>query len=271
MEEVSATVSAMKLSPQVNLAASLTGAPWLLRTRPFQWAHGRDVFTAAAVGALRDGLAELRSRGLCDGHDPARLSRNMAHSDAYSWNLPADVGPPFDAFCSASWHALIAGWFGVRTTGDVNVAVHVHQPHSASGSVHRDLGEGWFSDQSRPDGANVMDLRRCGYTSGRAEPGVPVRRTARAVTMIYYLGNPGWRSADGGETGLYRHPDDDLAAPAACVAPIDNSVLAFENTPDSWHSYLGNAGKERTSIIMWLHRTIEDAERRWGAGIVSSW
>jgi hypothetical protein len=259
------------MSQTIDLVASLTGSPWIRYTRPFPWVHGRDVFTAAAVDDLRTGLAELRSRGLSTVDDPARLSRNMANSDAYSWNLPVDVGPPFDAFCSASWHALIGALFGVETTGDVNVAVHLHQPHSANGSIHRDLGEGWFSDQPRPDGANLMDLRRCSYTSCRAAPGVTVRRTARAVTMIYYLGNSDWTPSDGGCTGLYQHRDDNLAGPTARVEPGDNSLLIFENTPQSWHSYLGNAGKERTSVILWLHRTVEDAERRWGNGIVSSW
>jgi hypothetical protein len=262
---------AEQLETPVDLAASLTGRAWTRHSRPFPWIGASDVFTAPVVGRLRAGLAELRSRGLSEVPDPARLSRNMRHSDAYSWNLPADVGPPFDAFCTASWHGLVSRLFGVETTGDLNVAVHLHQPHSATGSVHRDLGEGWFSDQPRPDGVNVMDLRRCGYTSGAAAPGVPVRRTARAVTMIYYLGNPGWRPDDGGGTGLYDHPDDDVDAPRATVEPLDNSALLFENTPDSWHSYLGNGSRERTSVILWAHRRVEDAERRWGRGIVSRW
>lgn len=264
-----ATVGTTRQSHE--LVASLTGNLWVRHTRPFPWVHGRDVFTAPMAEAIRTALAELRSRGLSERNDPTRLSRNMAHSDAYSWNLPADIGPPFDAFCMASWHAVIGALFGGEMTGDVNVAVHVHQPHSATGSIHRDLGEGWFSDQPRPDGANVMDLQRCSYTSGRAAPAVAVRRTARAVTMIYYLGNPGWQPSDGGCTGLYRHPDDDLAAPAARVEPVDNSLLVFENTPNSWHSFLSNGTTERTSVILWLHRTVEDAERRWDSGIVSSW
>jgi hypothetical protein len=221
-----------RLSRPIDLAASLTGRPWLRHSRPFPWIGARETFSPAVVDELRAGLGELRSRGLSEVPDPGRLSRNMAHSDAYSWNLPSDVGAPFDAFRTASWQRLVSGLFGVATTGDVNAAVHLHQPHSATGTIHRDLGEGWFSDQPRADGVNVMDLRRCGYTSGTAPPGVQVRRTARAVTMIYYLGNPGWRPADGGGTGLYSHPQDDLSAPRATVQPLDNSALFFENTSD---------------------------------------
>jgi len=260
------------VSTPFDIARLLRSRRWALRTSPFPHVAATEVFDDAFKSALEVELGRLLARGLGRGNETHRLARNMPYSDAYGWNLPPRGDGPLAFFYSRPWHDLLAGLWDVPATGDVNAAVHYHPVGSANGSVHRDLGVAWFSDQARDDGINPMDLARCGYTTGRASaPGIAVREVVRAVTMIYYLGNRSWSSGDGGETGLYRREDDPVDEPALRIAPIDNTMLVFENTPSSYHSFLCNRRHARTSIILWLHRSKDLAIGRFGHAVRLAW
>src|SRR5262249_11184946 len=149
---------------------------------------------------------------------------------------------------------LLASLAGVEATTDVSAALHHHEPGSRDGIIHNDLNPGWFVSQPRSDGITVADSTACNYQRGTAhEPGTtPVERT-RAVAMIFFLNNASWRPGDGGECALYASRDGN-AAPDARVAPINNSILAFECTPHSFHRFLSNRAGSRDSVILWLHR-----------------
>lgn len=259
-------------SGSFDLTQILRDRRWLLRASPFTHAVAQEVFSEAFYCDLKRALAGLLSRGFGSARETDRLARNMPNSDAHAWNLPADVDGPFGLFYSRAWHDTLAGLFGVAATGDVNAAVHYHQVGSANGSVHRDLGVAWFSDQPRADGINPMDLTRCSYTSGKTSaPDIAAREVVRAITMIYYVGNPAWAQGDGGETGFYRAADDDVAAPALAIAPLENSMIVFENTPASYHSFIRNRRHPRTSIILWLHRRKTEALERFGDAVRLTW
>jgi hypothetical protein len=165
----------------------------------------------------------------------------------------------------------LADLTGVDATGDVNGALHHHPVKSSEGTVHCDLGVGWFSDQRRPDGINPMDLRRCGYTTGRAAPGARARGTVRTVTMIYYVANPAWCPGDGGETALYDRASQPLNQPSASISPRNNSILVFANTPRSYHSFRRNLRHVRNSVILWLHSEGWAASHRWGSQNIHNW
>jgi hypothetical protein len=264
--------SAGSSSGPVDLSTLLRNRHWLLRTSPFAHAVVHDVFSDSLYSDLKRELGRLVLRGLGSAHETDRLARNMPNSDAHAWNFPPDVDGSFGLFYSRAWRDMLAGLFGIAPTEDVNAAVHYHQVGSANGSVHRDLGVAWFSDQPRADGINPMDLTRCSYTSGKTSaPDIAAREVVRAITMIYYIGNPAWTQGDGGETGLYRAADDDVAAPALAVAPIENSILVFENTPASYHGFIRNHQHPRTSIILWLHRRKTEALARFGDAVRLTW
>ncbi len=196
----------------------------------------------------------------------------MQYSDALGYDLPPDLEGPLAVFYSRAWHELLCRVTGVAATADVNGALHHHPMPTSNGSVHRDYNIGWFSDQPRGDGINPMDLSRCSYTRGTgADPDIARHATVRAVTMIFYLANPPWNVGDGGETGLYRAPDDPVEKPATRVAPHDNSLLVFENTPWSYHSFLRNTRHQRNSVILWLHRDLRAAAARWPDVAVGTW
>ncbi|WP_433757792.1 2OG-Fe(II) oxygenase family protein [Nocardia sp. CA-135398] len=90
----------------------------------------------------------------------------------------------------------------------------------------------------------------------------------RAVAVLFYFGNPDWRPGDGGETGLFAHIGAN-PVPALTVPPLNNSLLLFECTPRSWHSFVGDNVAARNSVMMWLHRPKEDVLRRWGGDSIA--
>ena len=89
------------------------------------------------------------------------------------------------------------------------------------------------------------------------------------MAMLFYLCNEGWQEGDGGETGLFESVNS--IEPCITVAPRNNSILFFECTPRSYHSFLANPGLERNSIIMWVHRTMQDAISRWPGDRLERW
>jgi hypothetical protein len=255
----------------VSLEAVLTNRRWWYRLDPFPHIVATNVFSSAFYDSLQAVLHEILGRGFGEKDDPERFSHNMPHSDAYAWNFPPDLQGPLSIFYSREWHTMLTRLTGVEATDDVNGALHHHQLLSKSGTVHRDLGLGWFSVQKRPDGINPMDLRCCSYTHGTTkQTGLEVREVVRAITMIYYFGNSPWTPGDGGETGLYRTADAAVDKPAALVPPINNSILIFENTPISYHSFICNKRYVRNSAILWLHQVKSRAALRWGEPITPS-
>jgi hypothetical protein len=256
----------------VELSSILANRRWWLKSSPWPYFFASNVFEGGFFGELEKQFGQILGRGLGETSDPTRFSRNMPNSDAFGWNLPPDIDGPLALFCSRPWHDMLVGLTGVSSTRDVNIALHHHQVGSADGSVHRDVGIGWFSDQPRADGINPMDLARCSYTSGATkEKGLARREIVRSLTMIFYLGNPDWDQADGGETGLYRNAADPVSQPAVRIPPINNSILIFENRLDSYHSFLANRRAARNSLILWLHRPKEEAVQRWGEHNIYRW
>jgi hypothetical protein len=162
---------------------------------------------------------------------------------------------------------MLARLFGVPATGDVNIGLHHHEPGSANGFPHNDLNPGWFPRDEDANGNGIRLARPdlVEYTTGDVRrPGIVARETVRAVACLIYLNNPPWSRGDGGSTGLYRAPSDPPNSPVAAVAPVNNSLLAFECTPHSYHGFLTNRVHPRDTIVMWLHRERQDAVQRWG-------
>ena len=247
------------------LARVIFNRRWNFQLDPFPHFRANDVFVPEFAEDLQQAFRRILRRGCAAQCEPARFSRNMIHSDAFGWDYPPDIKGPLALFYSQAWLDLLQALTGIEATRDMNAALHHHPVASANGTVHRDLNIGWFSDQPRADGVNPMDVRRCSYANGTAQdPTAKPRRTVRAATMIYYLANKRWKTGDGGETGLYRSAADPVDSPALAVAPRNNSLLLFENGPRSFHSFIRNTRHPRNSIILWLHRSVESTEQRWG-------
>lgn len=243
---------------------------WLRRRAPFPHVVAQNLFTATYYRALDEAVQAVVDRGLAPERDPGRLSPTMPNATAFEWNVPPDADGALGRLLSRTWLQLLAGVLGIQATLDVSAAIHLHQPGAGGGQVHNDLNVGWFSHQPRPDGVNPMDIRRCSYTDGRSLPGVRTVQRVRAATAIIYVGNGPWSDDAGGETGLYASQDDVSSRPVGRVLPLDNSLLLFGTGPSSWHAALPTR-RRRTSIVMWLHQTRAEAERRWGREAIRAW
>jgi hypothetical protein len=246
------------------LADLLAHRRWVRRERPFPYVVARDVFTPEVYADLDDEFRRIqRDR-------PEVFQRNMGDYDATGAMLDGYRDGPLGLLVSRPWHDLLAGLFDVRATGDMSASLHHHAPGSASGWPHNDLNPGWFGEPAAgPDEVRVPGDGQVQYHHGTRPDGVAARETVRAVSALLYLANPEWEPGDGGETGLYPHLG--TRTPAAAVPPVNNSLVAFECTPHSWHGYLANVGKPRNCVVMWVHRPKDEVERRWGAQSIAYW
>jgi hypothetical protein len=258
----------------MRLADVLSQRAYWRRLRPFPHVVAADVFEPGLAGALWDAFRERLDRGLSSPGpaDPEKFARRVPGYGAHVLNLGPATEGPFEVFLSRPWRDMLAGLFGVEATLDVDVALHHHEVGSPTGWVHNDLNPGFFVDRPRADGVNASDAGACDYQQGTLISGSgPVRETVRAVAVLYYLGAEVYEAGDGGETGLYVSARDRADDPAAMVAPVPNSLLAFECTPWSYHAFLSNRRKPRSCVAMWVHRRKEEVVRRWGERSIERW
>ncbi len=239
---------------------------WMVRSRPFPHIVAENVFKEHIYQALEESFRDFLAP---DGN---RFARNMPGYDAFGMEFTPHLTGPFSVFVSRAWHDMIAHLMGVHATNDVVGSLHHHEIGSANGQIHNDLNPGWFVDNARDDGINICDPAKCSYQTGeifgaRMKP----RETIRAVAILFYVNNPPWSPGDGGETGLYRSSMDPIDSPVSVVPPINNSLLIFESTPYSYHSFLSNRGQPRDSVTMWLHRSKDEVVARWGEEKIVYW
>ena len=254
-----------------NVPALLAHRRWWFCTQPFPHVRATDVFAPGFYGEMEDSIRGLLRNGLAEQSDGSRLSR-MSSYDAFVWTLPPDTGGALGLFHDQDWHDLLARLIGVEATGDVNCAVHHHRPGADHGRIHCDLGVGWFPGATPSGTVTPSDPARCSYRYGDVrQAGEPVHEAVRAVTMIFYAANAPWAPGDGGETGLYLPGQSAVTAPAVRVPPLNNSLLVFENTPRARHAFVANQRSPRNSVILWLHRPVEQARLLFGQGELFRW
>lgn len=236
---------------------------WLKRLEPFPHVVATDVFIPAVAEEIDTAVRKVLEAERLDV---------MANYDAAGWAFQPDIDWPLRLFVTQEWRQLIARAVGAETTPFVSGAVHHHEIGGADGRPHTDLTPVYFPDSEPRDAMIQMPSDLVDFKSGRAlKEGVKVLRTVRAVSILYYVANPPWRPGDGGGTGLYKRRSDPLNRPAAVIPPVNNSMVVFECTPNSFHSFISNRVSERNSITMWLHRNDIDVVARWGERSMDRW
>lgn len=259
-----ATVPA-KGPKRIRLVDLLAKSPWLRRKDPFPHIYVEKVFISSVydqlVAAFRQNLPKNDQHQIPN----SRLVYYGDNFDAYLLPFRPSFAGPLSLFISKAWVDLLTRVTGMNTTLDVNGALHYHAKNSKNGFIHKDFSSCWFVHNPRRDGVNVTDNDLCSYRTGvTSVEGVVARERVRAVAMLLYLNNPPWCAGDGGETGLYRTDHDAVEEPAVAIPPINNSMLIFECSPYSYHSFITNRRNARSSVALWLHRTKEDAVAQWG-------
>lgn len=245
-----------------ELGSLLANRRWVRRERPFPHVVAQNVFVPEFYAELDEQYRRI---------EEDRFHRNMKGYDASGSELSAHVDGPLGVFASRAWHDMLARIWHLDATGDIAGSLHHHDPGGKSGWPHNDLAPGWFpSPPAGPDTVLLSNSPHVDYFTGPRIPGTPARETVRAVALLFYLANPDWQPGDGGETALFASCGGANRGPAATVPPINNSLMMFECTPFSWHSFLTNR-KPRNSLVMWLHRTKEEALERWGDDRIVYW
>lgn len=262
--EVQAHPAASAVQPR--LGELLANRRWVRRTNPFPHVYARDVFAPDFYARLDDEFRRI------EREHPDTFVRNMKGYDASGVSVSRFRGGPLGIFVSREWHDLVARVAGVRATGDVTATLHHHEPGSQSGWPHNDLNPAWFAGPPpAPDEIRLEHTGGVALHTGERPAGVTARESVRAVSLLFYLGNPPWEPGDGGETGLFADVASARGGPAVAVPPINNSMVFFECTPRSWHAFVSNRTRPRNSIVMWLHRTKDEVIERWGDHSIEYW
>jgi len=254
-----------------ELANILANRSWLRCNWPFPYIVARNVFKANFYNALTEQLQEILARGLSDTPDGQRFSRNIPNYDSYGMAFSQTMPDPLGLFLSPSWRDMISGLFGIDPTPYVFAGSHHHAVGSETGFIHNDCNPVWFPRTSG-DNIKTPNYELCSYKTGVGPlPESEKAQVVRGAVVLFFLLNDGWRSGDGGETGLYASARSRVSEPDACWPPINNSLVAYECTPNSFHTFLTNTRLPRTSIIMWVHRTMEAAVKKFGEANLERW
>lgn len=245
---------------------------WRRSAIPFDHVHALNVFRPDVYAALDRAFRGILGRGLSQTADPGRFSARNNNYTAYSLSLDADETSALRLFMSREWHDMIGSMFDLRLSGEIDICLHHHPPGSRSGWIHTDYSPGWFGDNPTAEGIHISSTGVVNYKSGEVvEDGqTPIRRM-RAIAILFYLCNDGWTSADGGQTGLYESKKQSTERSDAGIPPYNNSIVMFECTPFSYHTFMGSPNKPRNAVVMWVHRPFEEAVRQWGEEAVSWW
>jgi hypothetical protein len=236
---------------------------WQKRLKPFPHILVRDLFIPSVAEEIDTAVRKVL--------EDERMAA-IARYDASGWGFRSDMDWPLRIFTTDAWRNLIAGVLGVETIPYVSGGIHHHDVGGESGKPHNDLNPVYFAETDPRDGVVTMRGDLVDLKSGETLHGSPeIRRTVRAVSILYYTANPPWRRGDGGATGLYRQRSDNVNSPAVFVPPLNNSLVAFECTPCSFHSFISNRVSERNSITMWLHRSDTMAVDRWSEYLLERW
>src|SRR6266404_5703279 len=248
-----------------SLKHVLANRAWDRRSYPFPHVVAQGVFTEDYFATLSDAFNEILRAGLREQRHGGRLSRSMVGCDAFGMTFCPEYEGPFSLFMSRQLHDMMAGLFDVPCTGHINCGIHHHAVESAHGWVHNDLNHAYFVDYPSEDGVNVVRHRVCSYAYGKVfGSAVKPRQLVRSVAMLFYLCNPPWSPGNGGTTGLYLCKDEPVDKPSAVMPPINNSILLFQCTPYSFHSFVSNRNHPRNCVIMWVHCEKAEAVARWG-------
>jgi 2OG-Fe(II) oxygenase superfamily len=255
-----------------TLKLIVTNRRWQRRHTPFPHFVAENVFPKPIYKDLEEAFRQRLRSGIGELASPFQFGKSRSGYDAFMVTFDPKTNGPFQVFLSRAWHDMLADILNITATADVSGGLHYHLAGSPNGKVHNDLNPGWFANVADENGTNVACGDKCDYKTGATHHGrVKPRETVRAAAMLFYLNNHKWCPGDGGETALYGRFTDQPEASAATIPPINNSLLLFECTPTSWHTFLANQRYPRSSVILWLHREKKEVVVRWGEHTIVKW
>lgn len=246
---------------------------WERHSDPFNYVYAQGVFFDDFYKKLEDEFRAIADRGLDEKPTvQPKFSRSMSGYDAYGAGMNETTTGEMTLFLSPEWHDMMAALFNVRGTGYINAGMHYHTVGSESGFIHNDLNPVWFPTIEGSGRIRHANHGICSYKTGAGPLGPDQKiEVVRGVVMIFYLNNGDWREGYGGETGFYTDHLAPVTEWVKKIPPYDNSLIMYECTPHTWHTFLTNTKKPRSSIIMWIHRPLEEAQELFGDKNLERW
>jgi 2-oxoglutarate-Fe(II)-dependent oxygenase superfamily protein len=253
----------------VDLKNILHNRKWVSRQFPFPHIVARDIFVPKFYRELSEHFSLMVDQPR--ESKAAKQLRRIPGYDAFGRGFDEHIAGPLSVFVSEAWHDLLAGLYHVPATGHINVGLHHHAVGSANGSIHSDFNSVWYPTDL-PGRIKFPRHLICSYKKGEGSlPAENKVQVVRAVAMLFYIANDHWVPGAGGETGLFDSRGASHTNPVAKVRPINNSILIFECIPNSFHAFLHNATQPRNSVIMWIHRSLDEVRQRWGESEIEQW
>lgn len=238
----------------------LRNQSWIIEATPFKHCVVRDVLTDQAYDAVCSATDEILTTAMATpkraGYDARMIALDETHTDTL-WPL-----------LSIHWLETLAAALELDVTFEIDAALHDHPGGSRRGWVHNDFNPGLFAERAEPGEIIFSDPLHYKITSDSTPCKAETVRM-RKLAMIFYLGNPNWQSKHGGETGFFFSADDN-SAPARTIPPVDNSMVIFECSPHSFHTFLG-CTEPRRSLVLWLHTPIQSSHERWPRHAPTYW
>lgn len=232
---------------------------------PFSHVVIDNFFKEDFVIKLQQHYNELLSKGLSSSpSEEARFRpfEEKINYDGYVFSPSPTLEEPLKLFFSVNWNMFFSKIFHKPTTLGTNFAFHHHPKGDRTGWVHNDYATYFFPHKLvLSNGVNATKDKEGDVQLTRAESQVKSLKQKRAIAIIYYFNNPEWKEGDGGETGIYSSKES--SSLVKNIAPINNRILAFDVSPESYHAFQENL-KERNTFVQWFHTDLEWSEKKYG-------
>lgn len=233
---------------------------------PFRHFRASQVFNPIDYQSLASAFSRVLQEVNSDPKQQYNVERYNNY-DALVIGMDARLSNQFKPLFESSWIEELSRLMGIPFLPRISGALHSHPVNSRTGWIHSDYCPVWFDESVKQFESELLypDHSRCEYFTGKSKVADALpKEYIRSASMIFYLCNDGWQEDEGGETVLYEAAHSHPYRAVEFIPPVNNSLLFFEISPYSFHTFITNRVRSRNSIILFLHSTIEFAKSRWG-------
>lgn len=236
-----------------------------VNSEPFNHVVIDNFFKEDFLEELTHYYQTIFSKGLVDDDtekERFHLFEKKINYDGYVFSPEVTQEEPLKLFFSVAWNRFFSNIFNKPTTFGTSFALHHHPTGDKAGWVHHDYATYTFPYKLvLPNGVTGTRGEAGKVTLTPAEEKTKNIQQKRTIALIFYFNNPEWKEGDGGETGLYTSKSEDSLFKK--VAPVNNRLLAFDVSPQSFHAFQENHA-DRNSFVQWFHVDLEWAEHKYG-------
>jgi len=243
---------------------------WTTYHTPFRHYQATNVFNDEDYHRLSSNYRDLLNKSANSDDDYRyKFRKSKLDYDATMIQIDGDLAPLFRPFFEEEFIRSLADFLELPYFPQIRCGLHSSLKGSRDGWLHTDHCSGWFDDNTVTKSGVIFQANcGCEYFRGkkRSDTAKPAEYV-RVATLIYYMCNDGWKEGDGGETGLFDNMEPHAVTHSKFIKPVNNSLLLFACTPQSYHRFIANPGITRNSLLLGLHTSYDYAETIWGDAI----